>query len=367
MPVIHAESSNSELRCWLTDVPDVGIHQYAFYLEKDSISIEKKWYSNELNTKFVLHSNGVYRVTAFIKNEHGDITIIHSKPLRFMKGMKPDSIPFLEIRAIEVTNYCNLSCEYCPSSIGRYHKGFIDDQTMLQALSWTRKGQIVSFHMQGEPLLHNDLEKYVRWGVESGILPTISTNGILLNNDRLASLWNSGLCRFLFTLHTPESVESFVKTYNWFVQHGIEILPTHSNREYYAANSDKPRVFITGKIIGEGSTDTRTEEVKELFSTIPKKAKQLIKHYPFITWLGNVSNAPLRDITLEEIKYNQDNCYFIQKGIVIMRWDGTVIGCCFDSENENEIGHIRDFANVRIDLKKYLACRHCIEGCVVPD
>lgn len=52
-------------------------------------------------------------------------------------------------------------------------------------------------------------------------------------------------------------------------------------------------------------------------------------------------------------------CYFVNKHVVNVRWDGSVVGCCFDSENDNEIGHISEFANVKIDLSKYSLCKHC--------
>ena len=41
---------------------------------------------------------------------------------------------------------------------------------------------------EGEPLLHQDMEKFVQLGHERGLKNSLSTNGALLTKNRLAGL-----------------------------------------------------------------------------------------------------------------------------------------------------------------------------------
>lgn len=52
-------------------------------------------------------------------------------------------------------------------------------------------------------------------------------------------------------------------------------------------------------------------------------------------------------------------CYYINNNIASVRWDGTVVGCCFDSENDNVIGHIKDYPKLGHRPLEYRLCRTC--------
>lgn len=115
-------------------------------------------------------------------------------------------------------------------------------------------------------------------------------------------------------------------------------------------------MYFSGKVLDFNAKKNR-EWFRDLEIT-DKKYLSLLQYKESHTWAGNVEGTQ-QNFNEVEIEQKREHCYFINKKVVNMRWDGTIVGCCFDSENDNEIGHIRDFANLKIDTNKYNLCRHC--------
>lgn len=215
-----------------------------------------------------------------------------------------------------------------------------------------QKGQTVNYHRQGEPLLHPSLEKYIRWGVEAGVKPVISTNGLLLTQGKLENLLRSGLKHLVITLHRPASVQAFIMAVLYFKTHSIE---TYHFADRSRVHNDTA-VFFAGKIL-----DRHEEEIRALldaYGADMTACEKYLQIMPTHTWAGNVAGTK-HELSREKMARRQKNCYFIQRHVVNVRWNGTVVGCCFDSENENELGHIRDFAALQADLPRYHMCEHC--------
>ncbi len=199
-------------------------------------------------------------------------------------------------------------------------------------------------------MLHKDLEKYIKWGVEAGIKPIVSTNGLLLTRQKLDSLFKSGLRYLVITLHTIKSIEAFKMAYAYFKEKGIEIVNFSQRHKKY----DKEVMFFSGKILDFLEKDVVLQEMLESLGGYKEYLQLTDTH----TWAGNVEGIKT-DFPDELVSDRMKKCYFVNKHVVNVRWDGSVVGCCFDSENDNEIGHISEFANVKIDLSKYSLCKHC--------
>jgi len=106
-----------------------------------------------------------------------------------------------------VNTACNLKCGYCPNSL----QGDISEQTMpkklfekiMIELGGIKYDETLTFHGYGEPLLI-PIEEYIKTAGQ--IVPTakkkLFTNGTLLTNDRLESLFAAGLDELMVTQHT---------------------------------------------------------------------------------------------------------------------------------------------------------------------
>jgi sulfatase maturation enzyme AslB (radical SAM superfamily) len=103
---------------------------------------------------------------------------------------------------VEVTNMCNLRCRICPyhgperlSNIRR-KPGYIDDclfRAVCDELGALGRPMQMDFCHRGETLLHPHLEDFIVYAKSHGIIPTVVTNGLLLDINRARALCESGL------------------------------------------------------------------------------------------------------------------------------------------------------------------------------
>ena len=113
---------------------------------------------------------------------------------------------------IEPTNACNLRCTMCPRTIALQK----DEKTVLNSeglLSFdvfkkiidevTEEGPkvyAVKLTHRGEPLIHKDFVKMVRYAKEKGIIDVMAnTNGVLLNRELSEEIIDAGIDRMLFS------------------------------------------------------------------------------------------------------------------------------------------------------------------------
>ena len=82
---------------------------------------------------------------------------------------------------VEVTNVCNLSCNFCPKTSRKY--GFMEEQSFEKIIKKI-KGYTdhVYFHLMGEPLLNKNLKRFFEICEENNLQVNITTNGTLINN-----------------------------------------------------------------------------------------------------------------------------------------------------------------------------------------
>ena len=116
--------------------------------------------------------------------------------------------------AIETTTWCNRSCSYCPNSISpRGEKEFekkLEQDThtsIIESLHEMRFKGKLSYQFYGEPLLDSRLEVFVkeaRSKLDSKVKITFSTNGDLLNLERLHTLYLNGVNWITLSIHDEE-------------------------------------------------------------------------------------------------------------------------------------------------------------------
>ncbi|EIY6495414.1 radical SAM protein [Campylobacter lari] len=124
------------------------------------------------------------------------------------KLSKLEFIPKMPIQIdFELNATCNLSCPMCPLSVelNSQKKQFEFSFELFAKIidEGVNKGELNSVRLNylNEPLLRGDLEKFIRYAKDRGILDIyFSTNGILLNKDRAKSLIESGLDRIQISL-----------------------------------------------------------------------------------------------------------------------------------------------------------------------
>jgi radical SAM protein with 4Fe4S-binding SPASM domain len=89
----------------------------------------------------------------------------------------------------EITNQCNLSCPHCYSAAGkRSHNELNTEECKSVIDSMAAIGVAMIGWTGGEPLLRADLEELAGYAHTKGIMSNITTNAVLLDEDRARSL-----------------------------------------------------------------------------------------------------------------------------------------------------------------------------------
>ena len=80
---------------------------------------------------------------------------------------------------IEITNVCNLSCDFCPKT--KRAAEFMELETFNEILEQIKQfTDYIYFHVKGEPLLHPEIDKFLDLSYEKGFMVNITTNGTLI-------------------------------------------------------------------------------------------------------------------------------------------------------------------------------------------
>ena len=104
---------------------------------------------------------------------------------------------------IEITNICNLSCDFCPGTRRAARSMTVDEFTIAaQKLQGTVK--YLYFHVMGEPLLHKDLGDFLDIAGEMGFRACLTTNGTLLGEHTDNLLSHRALHKVSVSLHSME-------------------------------------------------------------------------------------------------------------------------------------------------------------------
>lgn len=239
---------------------------------------------------------------------------------------------------IELTNTCNLLCKDCPTPTTKALRGFANERSVKLAMKYARPGQLFSFHRQGEPLLHPDLLRYVKLASKKGLRPLASTNGILLTEDLFHKLLKAGIRNLQITLHSKKSVAAYKMVADYFIQNNIQ----------------ESKIYFCGNLLsGNQSADKWLDELN-----VSTEARRYVRRIGTHTWAGSIKGKHIA-FSKEIRTRRMNNCCFLNNNTCSIRWDGTVLACCFDSENVDVIGNVEDFLKLKHRPDKYKLCTYC--------
>lgn len=112
-----------------------------------------------------------------------------------------------------VTRKCNLSCEYCYVADNSIANPTLDDlKRRIDKLA--ELGTCVIHLMGGEPTLRSDLAEIVKYCSSSGMIVLTTTNGTLLNEEKILQLGKAGLDVIeisIDAMDTPASKKSILR------------------------------------------------------------------------------------------------------------------------------------------------------------
>lgn len=224
---------------------------------------------------------------------------------------------------IEITNGCNLSCSFC---IGNKRKiKFMSFDEFKIVLNKVRPyTDYLYFHILGEPLLHPEINKFIKYATDCGFNVNITTNGYMI--DKIKN--NNSIRQINVSLHSFS--EKYGVSLNDYLSNIFDTVlgfsDTYVSLRIWLDNKYSDQIFnyIVSRFNLKNIDFKNFDKVKITDKIFMSKFHEFI-------W-PDLSNS----------YYSEDGkCYGLIDHIGILS-DGSVVPCCLDSVGGLCLGNIFD-------------------------
>lgn len=237
---------------------------------------------------------------------------------------------------IEISNACNVQCTFCPEV--ERDKRFMEPELFRKvATAVAPLAEAVCFHLMGEPLLHPEFDSYLDFCGTLGLPVNLTTNGILLNEQRTTALMNPILKQINFSLQSFESN-----------------FPDKDNSEYLQrifdfsrrALQERPDLYVNYRLWNEGapgasaSNSQMVEKIRRGLGSAfnPIWDVRARKSVPIIGRLYLHFDSRFQwPHPSQPVRSAKGFCHALSSHIGILA-DGTVVPCCLDKEGVISLG-----------------------------
>lgn len=247
---------------------------------------------------------------------------------------------------IEITNVCNLSCDFCPQTKRKpeYMKVELFSKILGQIKSYTDH---VYFHVKGEPLLHPEIDKFLDVSYEKGFKVNITTNGTLIEKIKEKIINKAGLRQVNFSLHSFDANDK----YNNKHQYINDIL------SFVKDAREKTDIIIALRLWNlerdnlENQKNPEILEIIEKEFNLPYKIAEKVNQERGIKIANKIYLNQDYIFKWPDLKGKEDDrngfCYGLRNQVAILV-DGTVVPCCLDGEGVINLGNIhnKDFSEI---------------------
>lgn len=241
---------------------------------------------------------------------------------------------------IEISNVCNLQCSFCPEveRDKRFMEPALFEEVIRAVAPLTEE---VTFHLMGEPLLHPEFDYYLAFCSAAGVKVNLTTNGLLLNPDRIQKLLMApALSQINFSFQSFES--------NFPGQDDSAYLATIFDFTRRAL-ADRPELYINYRLWNVGASGA-IESNDRMIEKIKTGLELDFKAFADVRWKKSVKiqgRAYLHFDSLfqwphpsQPIRSTKGFCHGLSSHIGILA-DGTVVPCCLDKEGVISLGNCR--------------------------
>lgn len=240
---------------------------------------------------------------------------------------------------IEITNICNLKCNFCPET--KRQLKFMKQEDFAKVIQEVKPfTDYIYFHLMGEPLLNPELESFLEICNSNGLKVNITTNGTLLNRNKDVLLNSPVLRKVSISLHSFEANEVDVKLKEYIadvvdfifdaIKKGVicELRLWNENTERIQASNKLNKDIIN---ILEDTLELDFDLTLEM-----EKGKNIKLRDNLFLHIAQKFEWPDID---RDIVDEKAFCYGLrdQFGVLV---DGTVVPCCLDNEGNIALGNI---------------------------
>ena len=232
---------------------------------------------------------------------------------------------------IEITNICNLRCDFCPGTKRAARSMSIEEfSTAARKLQGVVK--YLYLHVMGEPLLHGNLADFLDIAGSLGFRVCLTTNGTLLGKRGAQLLSHAALHKISISLHSMEG-------------NGVDDLREYLSDVWtFSEEAAKSGVIVALRLWNIGGKDARNAEILHFL-------EEKLGEYPLNMPRPRAGNWKLADrLYLEhaerfewpDLSAQEENvrfCLGLREQIAVL-CDGTLVPCCLDHEGDIPLGNL---------------------------
>ncbi|HTF98962.1 MAG TPA: radical SAM protein [Nitrospirota bacterium] len=174
----------------------------------------------------------------------------------FLRSLRAPAFDWIQV---EVTSFCNASCNYCPHTVFRdaWTSRHMTLETFKRLTPAFKKTKLVYLQGWGEPFLNPDFFRMAGIAKHAGCRVGTTTNGIVLDKDTIDRIIRTGLDVLTFSLAHTEPCSDFIRTGARLDMVLAKIRMTAAAKRL--AGADKPAVHVAYLLLR-----SNREEVKKL-------------------------------------------------------------------------------------------------------
>ncbi len=245
---------------------------------------------------------------------------------------------------IEVTNVCNLDCNFCPKT--NRAPRFMDEQDFLQVATQAKQlTDHIYFHIMGEPLLNPLIPRFLEIAHDLNLKVNMTTNGVLLETHQSMLLSAPALRQVNISLSSFEAndrngnIAAYLDSIFNFVTGAQEAgsiicslrlwnLDDDSIKGENSLNMGILEAIEQRFAIGMGARENLRDSLRDKHSA--KLSKNLYLNLAEKFEWPDISRASSEVAVF---------CHGLRDHIGILV-DGTVVPCCLDGEGNIPLGNI---------------------------
>lgn len=240
---------------------------------------------------------------------------------------------------IEITNVCNLSCNFCPKTSRKLN--FMDKKSFEQIAKTIKPyTDHVYFHLMGEPFLNKELGAFLEISKENQLKVNITTNGTLINEVKDVLLNASTLRQVNISLHSFEANDEQIN-FNEYMDNIINFVKEATDKTNIICSLRLWNLDTQYSASNNMNTDIlklfeQEFEIKcDLKESLKEKNSFKLKNNVYISMGEKFKWPSLKEEELGDRAF----CYGLRDQIGVLV-DGTVVPCCLDSEGSIGLGNI---------------------------
>ena len=233
---------------------------------------------------------------------------------------------------IEITNVCNLSCDFCPKH-NRAKRRMTAQEFDLVTDRLRGRAIFLYFHLMGEPMLHPLLPDFIRMAREKGFNTVLTSNGTLpLKAMRLLS---SLPHKVQLSLHSHES-------------NGKGILAEYIDKVMqFAIPAAEQGTCVVLRLWNQGGRESENEQVMQLLEKyVQKPWRERPDGYRLCDNLYLEFDRKFEWPVVQQPPSSSPEgeraevfCKALHKQIGVLS-DGSLVPCCMDHNGDIRLGNI---------------------------